>query len=265
MSVASLLSGLFSSSQTASSSANGISPGSDVLTTNFNGYKSTLDSLVAFANPSSGVGQFFVPTGMIVPFAGPSLVTPPAGWLFCDGSAVPRTGTYADLFNLISTTYGAGNGSSTFNLPDLQGRTVVGIGTNGAVNALGDNEGIPLANVGDRSPLHKHSSSVGASATGTVSADQAAHSHGGSASSNNVKWRDNVALSSGTASVLVPFSSGLGAVYTVTSGIGTDAQDPAITASTSITPTVTVAVGTGAATNPDDTMPFLTLNYIIKY
>ncbi len=51
--------------------------------------------------------------------------TPPVGWLECDGSAVSRT-TYANLFAVIGTTYGAGNGSTTFNLPDLRGEFVRG-------------------------------------------------------------------------------------------------------------------------------------------
>ena len=47
--------------------------------------------------------------------------TAPAGYLLCDGTAVSRT-DYADLFAIISTTYGAGNGSTTFNVPQLQGK-----------------------------------------------------------------------------------------------------------------------------------------------
>jgi microcystin-dependent protein len=53
----------------------------------------------------------------------------PVGWLAANGSAVSRT-TYDDLFAAISTTYGAGNGSTTFNLPDLRGYFVRGSGTN---------------------------------------------------------------------------------------------------------------------------------------
>jgi microcystin-dependent protein len=50
----------------------------------------------------------------------------PTGWLLCDASAVSRT-TYADLFAIIGTTYGVGDGSTTFNLPDLRGRVPVGL------------------------------------------------------------------------------------------------------------------------------------------
>lgn len=56
-----------------------------------------------------------VPTGTILAFGG---VTAPSGFLICDGSAVSRT-TYANLFKVIGTRYGAGNGSTTFNLPKL--------------------------------------------------------------------------------------------------------------------------------------------------
>lgn len=51
--------------------------------------------------------------------------TPPTGWLLCDGSAVSRT-TYSDLYALIGTTYGAGDGSTTFNLPNMKGKVVAG-------------------------------------------------------------------------------------------------------------------------------------------
>lgn len=61
-------------------------------------------------------------SGTVVPWGGTSA---PTGWLDCDGSAVSRS-TYADLFTAIGTTYGAGDGSSTFNIPDIRGRTVSG-------------------------------------------------------------------------------------------------------------------------------------------
>lgn len=56
------------------------------------------------------------PTGVVVMY---SAATPPSGWLICDGTAVSRT-TYANLFALIGTTFGAGNGTTTFNLPNMQ-------------------------------------------------------------------------------------------------------------------------------------------------
>lgn len=67
-------------------------------------------------------------TGRVVPgiveaFAGGAT---PNGYLLCNGQAVSRT-TYAELFAVIGVTYGAGNGSTTFNIPDLKGRVVVGL------------------------------------------------------------------------------------------------------------------------------------------
>jgi len=67
-------------------------------------------------------GSIWVPVGVIQAFAGS---TSPSGWLECDGSAISRT-TYADLFAVIGTTFGAGDGSTTFNLPDLRGEFIRG-------------------------------------------------------------------------------------------------------------------------------------------
>ena len=64
-----------------------------------------------------------VPSGSIMPFAG---LSAPAGWLLCNGAAVSRM-TYSNLFAAIGTTYGNGDGSATFNLPDYRGRTLVGM------------------------------------------------------------------------------------------------------------------------------------------
>jgi len=62
------------------------------------------------------------PSGVITAYGGTSA---PSGWLLCYGQAVSRT-TYANLFTAISTTYGIGDGSTTFNLPDMRGRVVAG-------------------------------------------------------------------------------------------------------------------------------------------
>ena len=75
-----------------------------------------------------------VPIGTITPYGGDS---DPDYWLICDGRAISRT-TYADLFVVIGTTYGIGDGSTTFNIPDLRGNIVVGAST---VYNLGDSGG----------------------------------------------------------------------------------------------------------------------------
>lgn len=63
------------------------------------------------------------PAGLINVYAG---TTAPTGWLICDGSEISRT-TYSDLFDVIGTIYGNGDGSTTFNLPNLKGKIPVGL------------------------------------------------------------------------------------------------------------------------------------------
>lgn len=70
--------------------------------------------------------------GFIQPYAGASA---PTGWLLCDGSAVSRT-TYSALFGLIGTNYGAGDGSTTFNVPNLKGRFPLGYASGAATKVL---------------------------------------------------------------------------------------------------------------------------------
>jgi microcystin-dependent protein len=65
--------------------------------------------------------------------------TVPSGWLLCDGSAVSRT-TYSSLFNIIGTTYGVGDNSTTFNIPNLQNRMPICRGT-GSFATLGSTGG----------------------------------------------------------------------------------------------------------------------------
>ena len=61
----------------------------------------------------------------------------PENWLVCDGSAVSRT-DYSELFNVIGTTFGTGDGSTTFNLPNLKGKTIVGLDNSDTdFNAIG--------------------------------------------------------------------------------------------------------------------------------
>lgn len=85
-------------------------------------------------NPAKGIDvPTGVPVGTVVMF---TAAEPPAGYLKCDGSAVGRT-TYPELYAAIGTTYGAGDGSTTFNLPNLIGRFAEGSATPGTVKEAG--------------------------------------------------------------------------------------------------------------------------------
>ena len=82
-----------------------------------------------------------VESGSIVLFAGP---TPPAGYLLCDGAAVSRL-SYSQLFGVLGEIWGPGDGSTTFNLPDLRDRFPVGAGTTYALADLGGAAQVNLA------------------------------------------------------------------------------------------------------------------------
>jgi microcystin-dependent protein len=102
------------------------------------------------------VGSAFggVPTGSVFSFAGG---TAPSGYLLCDGTAVSRT-TYSALFNTIGTTYGAGNGTTTFNTPDLRTRVPVGKNSTGTFAALGATGGAETVTLtSSQIPAHSHS------------------------------------------------------------------------------------------------------------
>lgn len=73
-----------------------------------------------------------VPAGSIIPFAGPASNIP-AGWMLCDGSEVSRS-AYANLYSVIGVAWGTGNGSTTFNLPDLRGVFLRGVAGTDTVN-----------------------------------------------------------------------------------------------------------------------------------
>jgi microcystin-dependent protein len=100
-----------------------------------------VDGTNACRDLTSAVAALLMPVGILLDFAG---ATAPAGFLMADGSAQDRV-LFAGLFAVIGTTYGAGDGSTTFNLPDCRGRSAIGAGqgsglTNRVLAAAGGEE-----------------------------------------------------------------------------------------------------------------------------
>jgi len=105
-----------------------------------------------------------IPTATIVPWSSSSV---PTGFLECNGAAVSRS-TYAALFAIVGTTYGAGDGASTFNLPDLQDNV-----------AMGKSGTKALASTGGANTVAASGTVGGSTANATLSTAQlASHSHG---------------------------------------------------------------------------------------
>ncbi len=136
----------------------------------------------AWTNFVSG-GSGGVPTGTIMAFAG---TTVPAGWVLCNGAAISRS-LNAPLFTAIGSIYGMGNGTTTFNVPDLRGRTIFGLDNMGGTaanrlttaggisvnNTLGANGGNQTLSIGVTNlPAHNHTF-TGTSATTSSNS----HSH----------------------------------------------------------------------------------------
>ena len=107
-----------------------------------------------------------LPAGVIIPFAGTSV---PSGYLLCNGALVSRT-TYADLFAAVGTLYGAGDGSTTFALPDLRDRVLQG---SSATHAAGSYIAAGLPNI--TGGLWTYGSVIGSSPSGALNVRSNTH------------------------------------------------------------------------------------------
>ena len=203
----------------------------------------------------------------------------PSGYLLCDGGAVSRT-TYADLFAIISTTYGSGDGSSTFNVPDLQGKFPQGKDGSNNLAGTGGANTITVAVTNNQAATNATNQAV--SVTGSISntslteAQIGSHSHNlcritagqidGTGSFTNTlgfcgggsPGRQNGAFNS--AAALFP-----GRVTMCSAGSGT-AHNHSHTLSGTLTGNVTTSLtGAVTASGTNSFSPFVVVNYIIKH
>jgi len=202
---------------------------------------------------------FYSPVGMVTPFSGSAA---PSGWLLCDGSAISRTGVYTALFGICSTTYGSGDGSTTFNLPNLLGRGVVGAGAAGAQNGTSSSGlltgGTALtartlgAFFGDQN-LQSHTHAAGYTVSGSTG-------NAGAQTSRGIV--NNLSTAGGGSAATMFWSS-------QTAGLGGDNNGFSTAADHSHSWSGTIAGNSGAhnqtAGAGQNSEPNLALTYIIKY
>lgn len=204
-----------------------------------------------------------VPVGSVSAFAGASA---PVGWLLCDGQAVSRTGATAALFAIIGTTYGAGNGSTTFNVPDLRGRSVLGAGTGtgltarnrGAVGGAQDAAVVShghgahqhTGGTGNDSPDHAHASSI-TDGAGT-------HNHGVHVQDRSVTSGGLLAYNYHATNTATDTSYNGGHNHSINNPGATARHAHAFT-SDAATP-----ANAGVAATDLNMQPYLVLNHIIK-
>lgn len=218
-----------------------------------------------------------LPTGAVVPFGGSTV---PAGFLLCNGQAVSRE-TYAGLFTVIGTTYGAGDGSTTFEVPDLRQRFPLGKSTSGTGSVLGEAGG--AIDHTHTQPTHTHSGpSHTHSNPNTSSAGSHAHSQGNTGSGGSHSHgagtmatggsNNNGTVSSSGGSVR-PLANHTHNITGTTTSAGSHSHSNPNTASGgshSHTQGSTGASGTGqtGASGGDTTgsanPPYLTVNYLIR-
>jgi len=162
-----------------------------------------LDAKAPLASPTftgtvvlPALGNGLAPVGSIIMFAG-AAANLPTGYLVCNGDAVSRS-TYSVLFGLLGTDYGAGNGSTTFNLPDLRGRAPIGVGTGTGLTAraLAATTGTETHTlITAEIPSHSHTSlqfgpnagAAGLRADAVVTTDTTTGSTGGGGAHNNMQ------------------------------------------------------------------------------
>lgn len=171
----------------------------------------------------------------------------PEGWLLCDGSQVSRA-TYKPLFDVITTTFGAGDGSTTFNVPDMRGRFPLGKTVAGT--------GSILAGTGGAID-HTH---TGAAHTHTLSgstANESSHTHPQTAHQH--------AIGAGSPAFATSDVGGAAPIYTATQDdiIGDDGTGAGSAHSHGVGSLTTDSAGSGAtsASNP----PFMAINFIIRH
>lgn len=205
-----------------------------------------------------------IPAGTIMPTA---RAAAPSGWMLCQGQAVSRS-TYAGLFAAIGTAYGAGNGSTTFNLPNLRGRTPVGLDTGQTeFNELGKTGGTKEETLSiAQMPAHTHVQNSHNHTQNSHNHSQNSHSHTQSAHSHGPADGGSFLRSSGSGANITTGGGGYGSSGSTSSATpsinSTTATNNAATATNNPTTATNQNTGGGGAHN--NLPPYQVVNYQIK-
>jgi microcystin-dependent protein len=243
-----------------------------------NGFQASLPAGTVYYGSADGD----TPTGSILLW---STNTAPYGYLLCNGSAVSRT-TYAALFNLIGTTYGAGDGSTTFNLPSLinrvpYGRNAEAIGsTGGATTHTHAGHSAHVFTQPSSHTIDAHTGGAVSAHSGTAVATHTGHKHEAPLSQNSggIFWRSTPPFGTGGAHTPANYantgtpsgSDNYSLTNTEETALSHSVTQPA--AHTFTQPSNHAALshsggavdGHSAHDSPSNMMPYIILNYIIK-
>jgi len=243
------------------------------------------NNAVSLAKLAAAVAQALVPSGAITAYGGAAA---PSGYLLCDGSLVSRT-VYSALFTAIGTNYGAGDGSTTFALPNLKGRVAVGFdSTQVEFDAFTDNVGVKTVTLTSAEmPSHSHttSSRTWTQSTGSGTLTDPGHIHTGSTDFTNaahthsfqVKQKSDAAMTHNGSTTLAAGGTNATSEITLNTSAATAGIDhnhtlnmaSAVTgitvASVTVTGSFTLTVdNTGGGGAHNNLQPYTVVNYIIK-
>jgi microcystin-dependent protein len=217
-----------------------VEAGDTITAEQYNDLRTDVDSVL----------QSAVPVATVVMWAGSS-ENVPDNWLLCDGTAISRT-TYDDLYTIQGNVFGGGDGSTTFNLPDMRNRFIVGAGDSYSVNSKGGSSSVNIA--------HTHTVNAHTHTIGNHSHNQGSlvalvnHQNGRTyMKSTSYSWSADYANYTGSSHANAYISTR-----------GTDVVGSTGSAGATTTSSNGSSTGSGGSSSVENRPPYIGILYIIK-